>query len=403
MDVHHGKILVVDDNEMNRDMLSRRLERKGHIVTRAEDGSAALKCIETQSFDVILLDIMMPGIDGLEVLSTIRKSQSATELPVIMVTARDDSTDIVQALKLGASDYITKPLDFPVVLARVQTQLSLKRARDALETANQRMKQDLEAAARVQRTLLPTKLPMKDGVQFAWRSRPCDELGGDSLNIFEIDDHHIGMFILDVSGHGVPAALLAVTVTHTLSFNVHQFSVLTDPSDDPSGYSIINPSRAAGRLNRLYPMDPKTLHYFVILYGILNTETNRFKFVSAGMPGPIVLPRDEPPEILDAPSVPIGLLEDSTYNEHVILLKAGDRIFLHSDGIYEEKDPTGEQFGRNRLCVAVENTRTMDLQTSIDAIIDEVVRWKGNEKLGDDVSIVAFEINRTQQDTSSSQ
>ena len=401
MDVHHGKLLVVDDNEMNRDMLSRRLERKGHTVVQAEDGKAALECMKKQSFDVILLDIMMPGIDGLEVLKTIRESRSVTKLPVIMVTAKDDSTDIVQALKQGASDYITKPLDFPVVLARVQTQLSLKRAHDALETAHQRMKQDLEAAARVQRTLLPGKLPVKQGVQFAWRSRPCDELGGDSLNIFEIDDHHIGMFILDVSGHGVPAALLAVTVTHTLSIDIHQFSVLTDPSDDPSGYSIINPSRAARRLNRLYPMDPKTLHYFVILYGILNTKSNRFKFVCAGMPGPILLRRDKPPEILDAPSVPIGLLEDSTYNEHIIDLKLGDRIFLHSDGLYEEKDPSGEQFGRDRLCAAIENTRAMGLQTSIDALIDEVVCWKGNEDLGDDVSVVAFEINHILRDASS--
>jgi len=400
MDVHHGKLLVVDDNEMNRDMLSRRLTRKGHTVEQAEDGKAALERIKKQSFDVILLDIMMPGIDGLEVLKTIRESRSVTELPIIMVTARDDTTDIVQALKLGASDYITKPLDFPVVLARVQTQLYLKRARDALETANRRMRQDLEAAARVQRTLLPGKLPMKQGVQFAWRSRPCNELGGDSLNIFEIDDHHIGMFILDVSGHGVPAALLAVTVTHTLSFNVHQFSVLTDPSDDPSGYSIINPSRAAKRLNRLYPMDPKTLHYFVILYGILNTETNRFRFVSAGMPGPIVLRRDEPAEIEDAPCVPIGLLEDSTYEEQVIDLKAGDRLFLHSDGIYEEHDPSGEPFGRNRLRTAIENTRKMGLQTSIDAIIDDVVVWKGNDNLSDDVSIVTFEIAHTPDENS---
>ena len=392
MDALHGKLLVVDDNEMNRDMLSRRLERKGHTVVQAEDGKVALECIEKQSFDVILLDIMMPGIDGIEVLKSIRESQSVTELPVIMVTARDDTVDIVKALKLGASDYITKPLDFPVVLARVQTQLSLKRAHDALETANQRMRQDLEAAARVQRTLLPGKLPKKQGVQFAWRSRPCDELGGDSLNIFTIDDHHIGIFILDVSGHGVPAALLAVTVTHTLSFNVHQFSVLTDPSEDPSGYSIIDPARVAKRLNRLYPMDPKTLHYFVILYGILNTEINRFRFVSAGMPGPILLQRGEPTEIQDFPCVPIGLLEDSTYEEQVIDLKAGDRLFLHSDGIYEERDPSGEQFGRERMRTAIENTRSMSLQASIDALINETVMWKGTENLSDDISIVAFEI-----------
>lgn len=121
-----GYLLVVDDNEMNRDMLARRLERKGHTVDRADDGRHALDLIARNRYDLILLDIMMPGVDGVDVLRQIRDRYSVTDLPVIMVTAKDHSQDIVQALGLGASDYVTKPLDFPVVLARVQTQLRLR-------------------------------------------------------------------------------------------------------------------------------------------------------------------------------------------------------------------------------------------------------------------------------------
>ena len=120
---HQGNLLVVDDNEMNRDMLSRRLSRHGHMVVTAENGQKSLELIEQQSFDLILLDIMMPGISGIEVLKTVRQSYSASELPVIMVTAKGDSDDVVTALKLGANDYVIKPLDFPVVIARIQTQL----------------------------------------------------------------------------------------------------------------------------------------------------------------------------------------------------------------------------------------------------------------------------------------
>jgi DNA-binding response OmpR family regulator len=123
MTTHTGKLLVVDDNEMNRDMLSRRLSRRGHTVVMAENGQKALELIEQQSFDVILLDIMMPGISGIEVLEIIRQSYSASDLPVIMATAKGDSEDVVAALKLGANDYVIKPLDFPIVLARVQAQL----------------------------------------------------------------------------------------------------------------------------------------------------------------------------------------------------------------------------------------------------------------------------------------
>jgi class 3 adenylate cyclase len=128
MDTAQGSLLVVDDNPMNRDMLARRLTRWGYTVTVAEDGYQALAMIEAQQFDLVLLDIMMPGISGLDVLKTVRQRYAVADLPVIMATAKDQSEDIVAALQLGANDYVTKPLDFPVVLARTQTQLSLKRA-----------------------------------------------------------------------------------------------------------------------------------------------------------------------------------------------------------------------------------------------------------------------------------
>jgi formate hydrogenlyase transcriptional activator len=128
MNTTHGVLLVVDDDETNRDILTLRLERKGYTVRAAENGDQALALAAQQRFDLVLLDIMMPGLSGLEVLQTLRQKHALTELPIIMASARDQSADVVQALQLGANDYVTKPFDFPVVLARVQTQLSLKRA-----------------------------------------------------------------------------------------------------------------------------------------------------------------------------------------------------------------------------------------------------------------------------------
>ena len=126
-------VLVVDDNEMNRDMLSRRLQTRGYDVAVAEDGHRALEMLETRAFDTVILDVMMPGISGLEVLRKIRETRSMSDLPVIMATARDQSEDIVEALRLGANDYVTKPLDFQVVLARLSTQLALKRQKDEIK------------------------------------------------------------------------------------------------------------------------------------------------------------------------------------------------------------------------------------------------------------------------------
>lgn len=134
-----GTLLVVDDNEMNRDILARRLSQRGYDVIVAENGQSALNKLLEQSFDLILLDIEMPVIDGISVLKLIRKTYSMTELPVIMVTARGESADIVNALELGANDYIMKPLDLVVVPARVRTQLALKRASDEVKMLAQQL------------------------------------------------------------------------------------------------------------------------------------------------------------------------------------------------------------------------------------------------------------------------
>ena len=152
----------------------------------------------------------------------------------VWATAKDETTDIVGALKLGANDYVTKPLDFPVVLARVRTQLSLKRAKDALNDANRRMKRDLEAAAKFQQSLLPTSKPDTARARFAWKYRPCDELAGDFLNFFALDDTNIAVFVVDVSGHGVASSLLSVTVGRLMTPQVSGTSLLVKPAN-PAG------------------------------------------------------------------------------------------------------------------------------------------------------------------------
>jgi diguanylate cyclase (GGDEF)-like protein/PAS domain S-box-containing protein len=132
------RILIVDDNEMNRDMLARRLERKGYVVRVAEGAQSLLERIQEEPVDLVLLDVEMPGISGLDALQTLRGRYSPIELPIIMVTAKDQSEDIVKALDLGANDYLTKPIDFPVALARVRTQASHKRAEEALRESEER-------------------------------------------------------------------------------------------------------------------------------------------------------------------------------------------------------------------------------------------------------------------------
>jgi sigma-B regulation protein RsbU (phosphoserine phosphatase) len=389
-----GLLLVADDNEMNRDMLARRLSRRGFTVVTAADGQEALDRIAEQSFDVIVLDIMMPRVDGMEVLSRVRETTAAVDLPIIMATAKSETQDVVRALEMGANDYVTKPLDFQVVLARVQTQLSLKRARQELKSAHARMKADLEAAARIQQALLPMDLPDIPGATCAWRYRACDELAGDAVNIFRVDDRHLCVYVLDVCGHGVPASLLSVSVTRSLTMHADRSSLVRVPREDGAGFSVTGPAEVARRLNVIYPMGAGGASlYFTLCYGILDVQTNRFRFVCAGHPGPVLVRRDGTASSINVPNLPIGIMRNAEYEETTIDLLPGDRLYLYSDGLTEETNPSGDGFGEDRLQAVVARKRELTLDESLDALIGDITAWHGSDRFSDDLSIAALEIH----------
>jgi sigma-B regulation protein RsbU (phosphoserine phosphatase) len=391
LDLKNARVLVVDDNEMNRDMLARRLARIGMDTDTAEDGNSGLEKILTGNYELVMLDIMMPDIDGIEVLKRVREFYSKSELPIIMATAKDEGSDLAEALSLGANDYVTKPLDFQVVRARVENVLGYTRAVAELTIANERMSRDLEAAARVQQSLLPDEQVDIDGAEFMWYYRPCDELAGDGLNLFRCDDEHVAMYVMDVSGHGVAASLLSVSVTHHLSQMIGSPDV--DAQCALAGKNIVSPAWLASSLNTHFPMQSVGRHYFTLVYGVLNVKTRQFCFVSAGSPGPLVVHADGTTEIHDVPAVPVGMFPDSEYEDTVIQLQAGDRLYLHSDGLYEERHAeTREEFGRTRMQQELSAAASTPFVVSLDKLLQSVTEWHGDEALSDDVAVMGFAI-----------
>lgn len=401
-----ARLLVVDDNEMNRDMLSRRLERRGYSVVCVEDGERALARIATEPFDLVLLDIMMPGLDGWEVLRRIRAAHPATKLPVIMATAKDQREDIVQALSAGANDYVTKPLDFPVVQARVETQLALKRAvdeivelktdlqrrNDQLEEANLRMRRDLESAARIQQALLPSTAPDVPGVAFSWVFQPCDELGGDILNLFRIGPSHVGLYVLDVSGHGVPAALLSVTLSRLLTPAAGQSSLVQRCTNGDGAAQPVAPADVAAELNRRFPIGENCEQYFTLLYGVLDVEQRELRYVSAGHPGPIVQRRGQPATDLSGAGFPIGWIPDAEFEERRLGLDRGDRLIVYSDGINEARNHARELFGHERIIETMDRVRDTPLAESLARLIRTARDFRGGP-FDDDVTALALEIH----------
>ncbi len=416
MSANRGTLLVVDDNPENRDVLTRRLQRRGYVVAEAENGARALELAGATEFDVVLLDVMMPVMDGLETLRRLRATRSVAELPVIMTTAKGESDDVVQALGLGANDYVTKPINFPVALARIETQLSLRRAvqqirrletdlaarnreleaaNDGLSVSNARMKRDLEAAARIQQAFLPATAPAAAGARFAWQCRPCDELGGDTLNVVPLDDRRVGVFVVDVSGHGVPAALLSVTVSRLLSRTTDGCPLVRRGSNGSSALEVVPPAEVAAELTNRFPFDPDTRQYFTCVYGVLDGATGELRYVCAGHPGPILLPRGGAPVRHQHAARPIGIVPAAPasggYADHVVTLAPGDRVYLFSDGITEAENAAEEQFGVERLLEALDATREGTLQESVHAVVARLEAWRGGPAFADDVSLLAIE------------
>ncbi len=267
----------------------------------------------------------------------------------------------------------------------------LRQATAAVERAFESMRRDVEAAAQLQRQLLPAQLPAVAGIRFAWEYRPCAGLGGDGLNIFWLDDDHVGLYVLDVSGHGVAAALLAVTLAHLLSPSRNQSSLLRVPRPDAQGYQIVPPAEVARQLNQWLLANPVGDKYFTILYGILNVHTRRLCYVSAGHPPLLHAPANTEPALLCAPGYPIGWVDNAEFEETFLLLQPGDRLFLYCDGLTDAIGPAGEQFGVERLQRTIASSAGESLDACTQRLIQEVLEWAENDPQ-DDLSVLAVAI-----------
>jgi len=395
---HTSTILIVDDNATNLQVLFKTLQPSGHRLLAAKSGTEAVNTALQVTPDLILLDIMMPpGINGYETIRRLKSHKALIDVPVIFLSSLDATESKVKGLELGAVDYISKPFEATEVTARVDTHLKLRRLQadlaernDQLARVNERMKSDLEAAGRVQQALLPRSLPACDGYDFGWAYRPCYELGGDALDIFQIADDMIGFYLLDVSGHGVPASLLAITATRSLQPRLDRSSIVLEPGWDPGTSKVVPPAEVVRRLNVMNQMDSdRNPHFITMIYGLLRLSTGEVRYTCAGHPGPILVRADGPAKIVDGSSPLIGVLPDAEFEELKLQLSQGDRLYIHSDGLNEQRDPTGEELGRERLRESLEslNQNAMD---SANATISTVIDWSGAGMVGDDLSILSF-------------
>jgi PAS domain S-box-containing protein len=267
----------------------------------------------------------------------------------------------------------------------------LRRATAAVERAYESIRRDVQAAAELQRQLLPSRLPDVADIRFAWEFRPCAELGGDGLNIFWLNDDHVGLYLLDVSGHGVAPALLSVTLARLLSPALNGSSLLRIQNPEEQGHRLVPPAEVARQLNKWLLASPAGEQYFTLLYGILNVRTYCMRYVSAGHPPMLRASANSELASICVPGLPIGCVEHADYEETDLQLQAGDRLFMYSDGLTDVTRPSGERFGMAGLQQALEADAGESLEACTQRVVQEVFRWAGGSPQ-DDLSMLALAI-----------
>jgi sigma-B regulation protein RsbU (phosphoserine phosphatase) len=401
------KVLIAEDDFISSQVLQNHLEKWGHEVIASATGAEAWRRFQQEEFACVISDWMMPEMDGLELVRRIRAADRPGYVYIILLTAKSKKEDIVRGMEAGADDFLVKPFDREELRVRlrageriVRLEQNLARQNEELQAANahisaanRRMQRDLDAAVKVQNSLLPTSLPDFPDAQFAWAFRPCEELAGDSLGIVGLDDRHAGLYVLDVSGHGVAAALSSVSVRHFLSPVVSTRSLLRRAVPGSTTVRIASPAEVADELNRQFPMDPVTGQYLTLIYGVLDLGARLFRYVSAGHPPPLLLPHGRSCLQLEASGFPIGVVEQTVYAEQAVTLEPGDRLYLYSDGVPEAFNPHGEQFGMSRLMETMEANRRQSLEESLSDLLRRIDDWGESLKRVDDISILGVEIS----------
>ena len=278
------------------------------------------------------------------------------------------------------------------VTARRKAEDALRGANAELKRANSIIKRDLEAAAKIQVSFLPSRAPDLNGVTAVWELLPCDELAGDTLNAFRLNDRYSAFFVLDVSGHGVQAALLSATLNHLLAPRGGQAREEDSATGESETTGPVSPVEVLTQLNRQFPFDPEIGQYFTLVYGILDSRTNTFRFVAAGHPSPVYVTAEGRQQILTSNNFPVGIVPEPSFRETTIRMNPGDRMYLYSDGLVDVTNARGERFDTGRLAGELVKLRAETVEASLPSLIDRLREWSGEKSFQDDVSVLGFEI-----------
>ncbi len=399
------KILLVDDDPIVRAIHSRLLQQQGHEVVEATDGEMAWQIVKGSEISFVVSDWMMPNLSGIDLCRRIRSATFERYVYVILCTSRAEKSDLIEGMDAGADDFIAKPIGPEELRVKVrageritslehgliQKNQELEGINSRLRSAHKLIEDDLKAASWMQQNLLPPHDLQAHGIRCEWRLEPSSYVAGDTFNLFAMDDDQVCVYLLDVSGHGVPAAMLSVTLSSLLTADASHGNPLRRYDRNREAFDPLPPGDAIRELNRRFQSNDD--RYFTMIYGLFDNRTSILSFAQAGHPCPILMRKaGGPPLVLGGGGMPIGVFPEIHIDCFEAAVGQGDRLLLYSDGITECMNSRSEEFGEKRLLAYLKDRTQQPLNEMLDGLLEVVKTWRGSLDSGDDLSLLALEI-----------
>ena len=386
-----AKVLVVDDNRDKRHLLSCILERHFHVL-EAENGRKALTMIEEVQPDVVLLDVLMPGLDGFEVCRRMKANPKSADVPVLFVTVLNHDETRVEGLELGAEDFISWPINSSELVARIRARVRSSRPLTELRSVLEKQSRllevkeqheaatqyELEQARLVQQRFVTNVFPQGRGLEFANRYRPSRQVGGDLFDVVAVNSGEVALLMADISGHGVPAALLTSVTKVLFRTGVEQCS---------------EPAKVLRWLNKQISAYLATGEFLTVFVGWWNAKTHTFSYAGAGHPPALLIaPDGKHVERLYVSQGIVGIMPDSNFPQRNFELNCGQRLVCYTDGITEAINTEQEFFGEDRLADACSRYAAVPLTTMVENVFAEMDAFSNDEPQNDDQALLALEV-----------
>jgi sigma-B regulation protein RsbU (phosphoserine phosphatase) len=376
-----GRILVVDDVEINRDLLSRRLQQQGHTVEMAENGKKALERIRAEPFDLVLLDIMMPEMDGYQVLAEIMADPVLKHLPVIMISAVTEMDSVVKCVEMGATDYLPKPFNPVLLKARVSATLEKKRLRDKERLYAKSLERELEIGREIQKSFLPETLPQFPSWQIAARFAPARQVAGDFYDAFALPaPGQVGLIVSDVCDKGVGAALFMALFRSLL-----RAAAMADSGAAGAAAMLSGVVRRTN--DYIANTHARACMFATLFFGVLDTSSGDLHYVNGGHEAPILFSASGIRARLSPTGPAVGMMADASFDVASERLAPGEGLLAFTDGVTDALGASG-RYGEERLLGLLDKPAgsAAALLDSVEASVREHV--SGAEP-ADDITMLA--------------